>query len=118
MATTATSRLRGLLALVLMLAVVACGDSTGPDDGGEDAEHTFTVENESSHTIDEVNLSPCTDETWGGNDLDGTLAPGESESWGFDSPQCLDIRVITTTDLVASDFGIELDGEFTWTVTD
>ena len=117
MATTATRRLRGLLALVLMLAVAACGDSTGPDEDN-DAEHTFTIQNESSLTIDEVNLSPCTDTTWGGNDLDGTIAPGDSESWGFDSPQCLDVRVFATSGASAESYGIELDGEFTWTVTD
>jgi hypothetical protein len=77
----------------LVLALAACGTS---DDGGGDS--SLTIDNDSSYTLIEINLSPTTSVSWGA-DLLGSdvLAPGEVfEASGIDC-NTYDIRVVDDT---------------------
>jgi len=77
---------------VLFVALAACGTS---DDGGDS---TLTIDNDSTYTLIEINLSPTTSVSWG-PDLLGAevLAPGEVfEASGIDC-DTYDIRVVDDT---------------------
>ena len=78
----------------LCFALAACGTS---DDGGN-VDSTLTIDNDSSYTLIEINLSPTTSVSWG-PDLLGSdvLAPGEVfEAHGIDC-NTYDIRVVDDT---------------------
>ena len=89
------------LALVLALAAtpacVAGGDSS------------FTVANESSYVLEEVNLSPEGAFSWGRNLLGGdVLFPGEALTVDFVDCDYYDARVIDNTNLECVLYGLDL----------
>lgn len=138
MPTTVPSRTPGLIRFLtnLLLAgstalLIGCAADSGPvgiegEDSGrgdgepeETAVHEFFIYNHSSETITEVYLSFCSASDWGSNDLPAgeTIDPDQVASWQFSTSDCLDVRVVTNRGNTATEYGIQLDGEFHWEVT-
>ena len=84
--------MKRLAILTLMLAACAT------DDGGGGADSTLTIDNDSSYTLIEINLSPTTSISWG-PDLLGSdvLAPGEVFEASGIACDTYDIRVVDDT---------------------
>lgn len=85
------------LGLVLALGLAACAadEGGGGGGGGGGGDSSLTIDNESSYTLIEINLSPTTSISWG-PDLLGTevLEPGDVlELSGIDC-NTYDIRVL------------------------
>jgi hypothetical protein len=81
-------------AMLAVVAVAACGgkDSTGPA-----AQGTIVVKNASSLEIVVVNITACSDPTWGPDRLGPTetIAPGAQRSFTA-APGCQDVRARTS----------------------
>lgn len=79
----------------ILAAVLVAVLSTGCKSGMAPEECTGTcivVENRSaSQTIEFVNFSSCSDQSWGSDRLTGSLDPGEQRAWSVE-PGCWDIR--------------------------
>ena len=106
----------GALALVGALAgVTGCDDITGSDDA------TIIVENNASVSVFFLYISPCTDDSWGSDELGSneTIAPGADREFDVD-PGCYDLRAEFSDDTFAEDYGVDLDegDEFTWELID
>jgi hypothetical protein len=81
------------IALLAGLALVGCAS----DDGGG-LVSTLTIDNDSSYTIIEINLSPTTQVSWGPDLLGGdVLAPGEVFEVSGISCDTYDIRIVDDT---------------------
>ena len=108
-------RVKGWLAVVLVVLLAACGDNNDPGDT------SLTIENESGVTIAIVNFSDCDDPEWGEDRLDDDefLEDGESKSFDVDSG-CYDIRVIFVGGESRTSLDNQIDDgeEFVYTVTD
>ncbi|HKT61839.1 MAG TPA: hypothetical protein VJQ46_17405 [Gemmatimonadales bacterium] len=83
-------------AVLLCLATAACGggsgdDSTGPSPAPQAG--TITLRNGSSTNLVAVNISLCSESSWGPNRLEQqeTVAPGALRSWTVE-PGCYDVK--------------------------
>lgn len=107
-----------LLAIVCLAAgcdvqTLGASDASGPStrSGTE-----IVVRNQTANLITEVNLSPCSDTSWGDNDLRSSLAPGASRAWEVD-PGCWDLRAVDSRGAVATRFDVQVPaGGFTWSL--
>lgn len=79
---------------------------------------TLRVVNNSSLTIEEVNCTPITDDSWGADLLATTIGPGESADFTEFRPGRYDARAISTTDQATTlfDFTMRAGEIFTWTI--
>jgi hypothetical protein len=86
------------LAAALTLATAACGGDSDPSGPSPAATGTVRLLNESNAEIVKVNISPCTDATWGANRLGAaeTIEPGELRTWSVEA-DCYDIRASTAS---------------------
>jgi Tfp pilus assembly protein PilV len=60
-----------IAALVLAVSALACGGQPADSSG------TITVRNQSSYILDEINVAPVSQVSWGPNLLSGVLYSGE-----------------------------------------
>jgi hypothetical protein len=108
-------RVKGWLAVLLVVLVAACSDNNDPGDT------SLTIENESGTTIAIVNFSDCDDPEWGEDRLDDDefLEDGESKTFDVDEG-CYDIRVIFVGGASETQLDNQIDDgeEFVYTVTD
>lgn len=108
-------RVKGWLAVLLVVLVAACSDNNDPGDT------SLTIENESGVTIAIVNFSDCDDPEWGEDRLDDDefLEDGESKTFDVDAG-CYDIRVIFVGGASETQLDNQIDDgeEFVYTVTD
>ena len=108
-------RVKGWLAVLLVVLLAACSDNNDPGDT------SLTIENESGVTIAIVNFSDCDDPEWGEDRLDDDefLEDGESKTFDVDAG-CYDIRVIFVGGASETQLDNQIDDgeEFVYTVTD
>ncbi|MEX0691037.1 MAG: hypothetical protein WD934_06270 [Gemmatimonadales bacterium] len=87
------------VAMVGVVALVACTETTAPDDDGTPTPSTATIRvvNNTGEAIFYVYFSLCSDPSWGSDRLGSTetISDGASRSWTGVSPGCYDLRADT-----------------------
>ena len=102
------------LILCCLLVTCACTElPTGPD---EDV-GIIRILNSSSDLVVEVRISPCEENDWGDNRLDGgSLRPGDSRDFRL-TPDCYDVRVVGGTGEEARFFDLMLESRVILPIT-
>ncbi len=100
---------RWLVAIIVATALV-----------GLSCDSSFTIVNESSYALIEINLSPVGSRSWGSNLVGGgMLAPGSSLTVDFINCDDYDVRVIDETGLECILGGISICfSDDAWVITD
>jgi hypothetical protein len=111
-----------VLPLVVLVAVsLACGGGDGtsaPSGGDEEETVSLVLDNESSFTVCEVNISPSTEDTWGEDLLDIEIGPGSSHTFAVE-PGEYDLRAVDCEgDTLDAQQAVDLSEDSTWTLTD
>ncbi len=86
-------------AAALTLASAACGgDSTGPSPAPAQTQGAIVMRNDANTNIVSVNISRCTNPSWGDNLLaaNESIAPTALRSFPLE-PACYDVRVSTAS---------------------
>ncbi|HSJ14164.1 MAG TPA: hypothetical protein VK939_07105 [Longimicrobiales bacterium] len=84
-----------LLAAVMALALVACGDDSGTGPVPTTSA-VLLLRNDANVPITMVHVASCSVDSWGSNRLGSgeSIAPGAVRSWTF-APDCYDVRAST-----------------------
>jgi hypothetical protein len=112
------SRRKPMKRLILCCLLVTCACSvpeipTGPD---EDV-GIVRILNSSGDLVVEVRISPCEENNWGENRLDGgALQPGDSRDFRL-TPDCYDVRVVGATGAEARFFDLILESRVILPIT-
>lgn len=97
-----------LFVLILTILFTACGGGDSGPTGPDQSSGTIVVQNNSSFTIVEINISRCELDTWGANRVGSPMSPGSSRSFTL-SPNCYDLRAIANTGDFVTFFDIFLE---------
>jgi len=114
-----TSDLTGSQVIDYSAATITAGGTVTITLTDSNIEGSLKITNSSSKTITEVNVSPTTSDTWGSDQLSGTISSGSTWTLTDIPPGNYDLRVIYSDSTSTTEMGVTITGNqiYPWTIS-